>query len=159
MLRLDENHNGGSVDLVVGETFELSLAENPTTGYRWQVDPAPPPVLGVASLSTRVADWPGERGRSYGQAACSPSGCQATSSTSPSTIAVRRPSADPRPCEVRDTLWGERYRGRGYSPAGIIKRKSKNIPKYSKILPLRWANMHFSAKVIKDISQNPKGYE
>ena len=49
MLRLDENHNGGSVDLVVGETFELSLAENPTTGYRWQVDPAPPPVLGVFS--------------------------------------------------------------------------------------------------------------
>ena len=49
MPQLDENHDGVQVDLAVGETLELSLLENPTTGYHWQFDPTPPPVLEVIS--------------------------------------------------------------------------------------------------------------
>lgn len=49
MPRLDENHDRRPVDLAVGETLELSLPENPTTGHRWHFDPAPPAVLKVES--------------------------------------------------------------------------------------------------------------
>jgi inhibitor of cysteine peptidase len=37
MSHVDENSNGATVDLTVGEVFEIQLAENPTTGFRWQV--------------------------------------------------------------------------------------------------------------------------
>jgi predicted secreted protein len=35
MLRIDENHDGRTVQLATGDALELSLAENRTTGYRW----------------------------------------------------------------------------------------------------------------------------
>ena len=76
MPQLDENHDGVQVDLAVGETLELSLLENPTTGYHWQFDPTPPPVLEVISDTFEPPDgalgaggrrrwtframWPGE---------------------------------------------------------------------------------------------------
>jgi inhibitor of cysteine peptidase len=34
-MRIDESYDNKSVTLPVGDTIELSLAENPTTGYRW----------------------------------------------------------------------------------------------------------------------------
>lgn len=37
MLELDNTANGGKVELRVGESFELRLSENPTTGYCWQL--------------------------------------------------------------------------------------------------------------------------
>jgi len=37
MLRADENYNGRTLKLTAGELFEISLAENPTTGYRWRL--------------------------------------------------------------------------------------------------------------------------
>jgi inhibitor of cysteine peptidase len=33
----DESFNGQTVDLTVGETIEIRLRENPTTGFRWQL--------------------------------------------------------------------------------------------------------------------------
>lgn len=36
MLRANESDNGRTVKLVAGESLEIALAENPTTGYRWQ---------------------------------------------------------------------------------------------------------------------------
>lgn len=37
MLRADENDNGRTVKLAAGEFLEITLAENPTTGYRWHL--------------------------------------------------------------------------------------------------------------------------
>lgn len=34
---LDEEHNGGSVELNPGQMLVVSLASNPTTGYSWEV--------------------------------------------------------------------------------------------------------------------------
>lgn len=36
MLRANESDNGRTVKLAAGESLEIALAENPTTGYRWQ---------------------------------------------------------------------------------------------------------------------------
>ena len=38
---VDETDNGGSVDLEVGQTLEVSLEENPSTGFAWNVTEAP----------------------------------------------------------------------------------------------------------------------
>ncbi len=37
--------NGSTITLDSGDTFEIALAENPTTGYRWHVDVSPPKVI------------------------------------------------------------------------------------------------------------------
>jgi inhibitor of cysteine peptidase len=39
-IQLDESHNGGTVSAAVGSTVIVRLPENPTTGYRWQIDAA-----------------------------------------------------------------------------------------------------------------------
>jgi len=36
-VQFDEQRNGDEVDLTSGAEFEVSLAERPTTGYRWNV--------------------------------------------------------------------------------------------------------------------------
>jgi inhibitor of cysteine peptidase len=41
MLRLDEKANGTTVAVKLGDTVEVSLPENPTTGYRWVLVPDP----------------------------------------------------------------------------------------------------------------------
>ncbi len=38
MIRHDDPADGARVDARSGEPFEISLPENPTTGYRWHVD-------------------------------------------------------------------------------------------------------------------------
>ena len=35
MLQFTKDQSGGAADMKVGETFEVELPENPTTGYRW----------------------------------------------------------------------------------------------------------------------------
>jgi inhibitor of cysteine peptidase len=35
MLHIDESYSGRTVKLATGDALEISLAENPTTGYRW----------------------------------------------------------------------------------------------------------------------------
>jgi inhibitor of cysteine peptidase len=44
MLKLDEHSNEGSVTAKKLDQLELSLAENPTTGYRWNLKSAGEPV-------------------------------------------------------------------------------------------------------------------
>jgi inhibitor of cysteine peptidase len=40
MIEINLAQNGGSVDIALGESFEIRLPENPTTGYRWQLQPS-----------------------------------------------------------------------------------------------------------------------
>jgi predicted secreted protein len=40
MLQVDESRNGAEFDLAPGEEIEVTLSENPTTGYRWHLQPA-----------------------------------------------------------------------------------------------------------------------
>jgi len=47
LIRIDESADGRTIDLPVGEVIELRLPENPTTGYRWQVDADGQPVLAL----------------------------------------------------------------------------------------------------------------
>ena len=37
---MTEAQDGASVTLAVGDRLVISLAENPTTGYRWQLEPS-----------------------------------------------------------------------------------------------------------------------
>ena len=39
--------NGSTISLETGETFEIVLSENPTTGYRWHVTISPPDIVSV----------------------------------------------------------------------------------------------------------------
>jgi inhibitor of cysteine peptidase len=48
MMVIDERANGRRVALGRGATMALRLDENPTTGYRWQVDSAGAPALAPA---------------------------------------------------------------------------------------------------------------
>jgi predicted secreted protein len=45
MLSITEEANGKEIELTVGESFELELPENRTTGYRWKELPSYEPVL------------------------------------------------------------------------------------------------------------------
>jgi inhibitor of cysteine peptidase len=45
MTTLDERANGTRIALRPGAAIALRLAENPTTGYRWQIDSAGEPAL------------------------------------------------------------------------------------------------------------------
>jgi inhibitor of cysteine peptidase len=42
---LDSEDDGRQVDLAVGQGLVVTLASNPTTGYSWQVQEGPGPVL------------------------------------------------------------------------------------------------------------------
>lgn len=35
----DESSNGRTIDTTVGQTFDIHLLENPTTGFHWQLTP------------------------------------------------------------------------------------------------------------------------
>jgi len=37
LMKIGEADNGGAVELMVGQIFEVELRENPTTGFRWEV--------------------------------------------------------------------------------------------------------------------------
>ena len=37
MIEIDFAQNGGSVDLALGDSFQVCLRESPTTGYRWHI--------------------------------------------------------------------------------------------------------------------------
>ena len=39
MITLTQGDNGKTIELAVGEKLVIRLAENPTTGYRWAVEP------------------------------------------------------------------------------------------------------------------------
>jgi inhibitor of cysteine peptidase len=43
--KLSVADNGSTITLDSGDNFEIALAENPTTGYRWHVDVSPAKVV------------------------------------------------------------------------------------------------------------------
>jgi inhibitor of cysteine peptidase len=47
MRRISDADHGGKIELTLGDAFEVQLAENPTTGYRWQLILPVSPVLEV----------------------------------------------------------------------------------------------------------------
>ena len=51
MLEIDETSNGRDVDLARGQEFELSLPENPTTGFCWTLGSSGDPVCALLSQS------------------------------------------------------------------------------------------------------------
>lgn len=46
-LELNQDANGGQIEVSVGELFNVCLAENPTTGYRWDVAAESSPAIRV----------------------------------------------------------------------------------------------------------------
>ena len=63
-ISVGEESNGQSLELRVGDSIELELPENPTTGFRWQVVAAAEPVCEKASQAFEPAraDMPGAPG-------------------------------------------------------------------------------------------------
>ena len=58
MLVIDQTQDGGSSDLLVGESLRLQLSENPTTGYRWHLQSDGAPALRLVQDSFEA---PGSR--------------------------------------------------------------------------------------------------
>jgi inhibitor of cysteine peptidase len=48
-INADQNYNGRTINLRVGDGVALSLAEGPTTGYRWEFLTKPEPVCVTVS--------------------------------------------------------------------------------------------------------------
>jgi len=68
MISVDQNFNGQTVDLPVGQVMELRLAENPTTGYRWTfVANGKPVCVVVADRYNRPSGRPGQGGEHFWQ--------------------------------------------------------------------------------------------
>ncbi|MCX5786563.1 MAG: protease inhibitor I42 family protein [Elusimicrobia bacterium] len=44
---ITQNENGREFELAMGETFQVSLPENPTTGYQWEVYKSGAPFVGL----------------------------------------------------------------------------------------------------------------
>jgi inhibitor of cysteine peptidase len=63
VLTIDETSNGQTLETALGQTVEICLKENPTTGFRWRMSQAGEPVgalLGDAFEPGRQA--PGQPG-------------------------------------------------------------------------------------------------
>ena len=62
----DESVNGQTIDLAIGQTIEIRLRENPTTGFRWQLMGGDRTVCAMTSDTFKRASGPpghgGERG-------------------------------------------------------------------------------------------------
>ena len=52
MMQVDRSYNEREVTVAIGEVVEISLAENPTTGFRWELRVKPEPAC---SLVRRLA--------------------------------------------------------------------------------------------------------
>lgn len=63
MIQVDRSHNEREVTLAIGEVVEISLAENRTTGFRWElrVKPEPPCAL-IKSWFEPATGPPGKGG-------------------------------------------------------------------------------------------------
>ena len=57
VLTIDETSNGRTLEAALGQTVEICLAENPTTGFRWRLAQADEPVGSLV----RDAFEPGRR--------------------------------------------------------------------------------------------------
>ncbi len=64
MAHIDEHDAGRDTGLAVGDTLELCLSENPTTGYRWYMEWSGEPVsTALDDTYEPSADRPGSGGR------------------------------------------------------------------------------------------------
>jgi predicted secreted protein len=61
-MRVDESANGETVELGIGETLEIRLPENRTTGYRWQIEAGGQAVGSLESDAYEAAAGPPGRG-------------------------------------------------------------------------------------------------
>lgn len=57
-VKADASSNGGKVELIVGQTLELTLASNPSTGYQWRADGAPDAAV-ITPVSNQWVASPG----------------------------------------------------------------------------------------------------
>jgi inhibitor of cysteine peptidase len=63
MMKIDRSYNEREVTLDMGEVVEISLAENPTTGFRWELRVKPEPACSlVKSWFEPAAGPPGKGG-------------------------------------------------------------------------------------------------
>lgn len=51
MLAIDHTQNNGVAEVHVGDSFQVHLAENPTTGYGWRLTSAGDPALRIVGDS------------------------------------------------------------------------------------------------------------
>jgi inhibitor of cysteine peptidase len=51
VLVIDQSNVGASLDIPVGQTFELRLEENPSAGFRWTLNDSGMPACALASDS------------------------------------------------------------------------------------------------------------
>lgn len=65
MKQLDEGADGREIELAAGEEFELTLAENPTTGFRWRLEADGSPACALVGDEFRAPSEarPGQGGR------------------------------------------------------------------------------------------------
>jgi inhibitor of cysteine peptidase len=63
ILRFDEQNSGDTTKAALGQSLEIRLQENPTSGYRWHVLQAGEPVCKLLSDSfTAGLEAPGQSG-------------------------------------------------------------------------------------------------
>ena len=63
MLPIDESSSGRQLDLTLGQTFEISLRENPSTGFRWILEASGEPICALIGDSfTPAGGSPGAGG-------------------------------------------------------------------------------------------------
>ena len=55
MLVIDQSQNDGAVEVQAGDSFRIELSENPTTGYRWYLNPLVETSLRVVENSFELA--------------------------------------------------------------------------------------------------------
>ena len=64
-IALTESDNGGRITATVGDTIDIRLAENATTGYRWVLEQ---PRSAVLTARDSGSDYPDQKLGSSGQA-------------------------------------------------------------------------------------------
>ena len=62
MIRFSAADDGKTVEVRNGTEFELVLAENPTTGFRWHVRQDPAPTVALAADKLLPGHRPGQPG-------------------------------------------------------------------------------------------------
>jgi inhibitor of cysteine peptidase len=63
MQQFNEAADATAVDIPIGEVFEICLTENPTTGFRWNLESrGEPACILVSEYFSRHGDAPGSQG-------------------------------------------------------------------------------------------------
>jgi inhibitor of cysteine peptidase len=65
IMQVDKTYDGREVTLAIGEVLELSLAENPTTGFRWGFAVKPEPVCTIVKSVFESATVPPGKGGTH----------------------------------------------------------------------------------------------